>query len=102
MILVRYRCSEAQQELADRLLLESKCVCELAAEKVKTNREETDYRLEEELQDIQFLKDELLRIRKEIILEIDALLTFKERIIHSLNAVKRNAFDICRNCLIAR
>ncbi|XP_033213795.1 tektin-1 [Belonocnema kinseyi] len=98
----RYRCSEAQQELADRLLSESKRVCELAAEKVKTNREETDYRLEEKLQDIQFLKDELLRIRKEIILETDALLTFKERLINSLNAVKRNAFDICRKCLIAR
>ena len=88
--------------MADRLLSESKRVCELAAEKVKANREETDYRLKEKLEDIQFLKDELLRIRKEVILETDALLTFKERIITALNAVKRNGFDICGKCLIVR
>ncbi|XP_014610058.1 PREDICTED: tektin-1 [Polistes canadensis] len=98
----RYQCSVAQQELADSLLSESKRVCELTAETAKTNKEETDHQLKEKLEDIDFRKKELLRIRKEVILEIDALCTYKERIMDALSSVKRNALIICEKCLIVR
>ncbi|KAG7209069.1 hypothetical protein KM043_015224 [Ampulex compressa] len=98
----RYRCSEAQQELADRLLAESVRACEAAAETVRTNKEETDHRLKEKLEDIEFRKKELLRIRKEIVLEIDALSTYKERIMDALSSVRRNALNICEKCLCFR
>ncbi|XP_054008593.1 tektin-1 [Hylaeus anthracinus] len=98
----RYRCSEAQQELADRLLAETKRVCELSTEKTKSNKDETDHRLEEKLEDIEFCKRELLRIRKEVLLESDSLSVYKERIMDALSSVKRNALAICEKCLIFR
>ena len=98
----RYRCSEAQQELADRLLAESSRVCDLTAEAVRTNKDETDHRLREKLDDIDFRKKELLRIRKEVCLEIDALGTYKERLMDALSSVRKNALIICQKCLIAR
>jgi tektin-1 len=76
--------------------------CDLATEIVKTNKEETDHQLKEKINDIEFRKEELLRIRKDIVLEIDALLTYKERIANTLKSVKRNALTICEKCLIAR
>ncbi|KAK1133939.1 hypothetical protein K0M31_011726 [Melipona bicolor] len=98
----RYRCSEAQQELADRLLNESQHICELSSERVRNNKEETDYRLKEKVDDIEFRKKELLRIRKEVLLEIDALSIYKERIMDALSSVRRNAFVICEKCLSFR
>lgn len=56
----------------------------------------------EKLNDIEFRKEELLRIRKDSGLEIDALSVYKERITDVLNSVKRNALAICEKCLIAR
>ncbi|KOC67219.1 Tektin-1 [Habropoda laboriosa] len=98
----RFRCSEAQQELADRLLNESKRVCELSTETVRDNKLETDHRLKEKIEDIEFRKKELLRIRKEVLFEIDALLIYKERIMDALSSVKKNALVICEKCLIFR
>ncbi|KAM0729178.1 Tektin-1 [Formica fusca] len=98
----RYRCAEAQQESSDRILVEATRACELAAEIVKANKEETDHRLQEKLNDIEFRKKELLRIRKDVVLEIDALSMYKERLTDALKSVKRNALAICENCLIAR
>lgn len=102
ILLTRYRCSEAQQELADRLLNESQRICELSSEMVRNNKEETDYRLKEKLEDIEFRKKELLRIRKEVLLEIDALSIYKERIIDALSSVRRNALVISDKCLSFR
>ncbi|XP_018405362.1 PREDICTED: tektin-1 [Cyphomyrmex costatus] len=98
----RYRSSEAQQELSERLLAEATLACESAKEIVKTNKKETDHRLLEKLNDIEFRKGELLRIRKDTVLEIDALSVYKERITDVLKSVKRNALEICEKCLIAR
>lgn len=99
---IRYRCCIAQQELADSLLSESQRVCELTAETAKSNKEETDHRLKEKLEDIDFRKKELLRIRKEVLLEVDALSIYKERIMDALSSVKRNALIISEKCLVAR
>lgn len=98
----RYRCSEAQQELADRLRAESNRICELTAEIAKSNKEETDHRLREKLEDIEFRKKELLRIRKEVLLEIDALSTYKDRIMDALMSVRKNALIVCEKCLVIR
>ncbi|KAL0112530.1 hypothetical protein PUN28_012091 [Cardiocondyla obscurior] len=98
----RYRCSEAQQELSDRRLAEAALACESAKEIVKANKEETDHRLLEKLNDIEFRKAELLRVRKDCVLEIDALSVYKERLANVLKSVKRNALVICEKCLAAR
>lgn len=77
-------------------------MCESVAGIVKTNKEETDYQLKEKLNDIEFQKKELLRIRKDVALEIDGLSTYKQRIASTLTSVKRNALEICRKCFAAR
>lgn len=98
----RYQCFEAQRESSDRLLTEATLACESAKEIIEANKEETDHRLLEKLNDIEFRKDELLRVRKEIVLEIDGLSVYKERIADMLKSVKRNALAICEKCLVAR
>ncbi|EFN78826.1 Tektin-1 [Harpegnathos saltator] len=77
-------------------------MCESVAGIVKTNKEETDHQLRAKVNDIEFRKEELLRIRKDIVLEIDGLLIYKQRIINTLTSVKRNALEICKKCLVAR
>ncbi|XP_048507703.1 tektin-1 [Athalia rosae] len=98
----KYRCSEAQQQLADRLLAESDRVYVLTAESAEANKKEVDHRLDEKLEDIKFRKDELLRVRKEVLLEVDALCVFKERLTDALFSVKKSALIICHKCLMAR
>jgi len=98
----RYQCSKAQRELSDRLLAEATLACESAKEIIKANKEETDHRLLEKLNDIEFRKGELLRIRKDSVLEIDALSVYKERITDALKSLKRNALAICEKCLVIR
>ncbi|XP_039303275.1 tektin-1 isoform X1 [Solenopsis invicta] len=98
----RYRCSEGQRELSDRLLTEATLACESAKEIVNTNKEETDHRLLEKINDVEFREKELLRIRKNSVLEIDALSVYKERFTDVLKSVKRNYLAICEKCLIAR
>lgn len=83
-------------------MAEATLTCESAKEIVKTNKEETDHRLLEKLNDIEFRKGELLKIRKNSVLEIDALSVYKERITDALKSVKRNALAICEKCLITR
>lgn len=98
----RYQCSEARQKSSDRLSAETARVCHSAAEIVKANREETERQLQEKLSDIEFRRKELLRIRKDIVLEIDGLSIYRERITDALKSVKRNALTICEKCLNAR
>lgn len=77
-------------------------MCELALEVVKTNKEETDHQLKAKLDEIEFRKTELLRIRKDALMEIDALKDHKNLIIDVLKAVKENAAAICEKCLTIR
>lgn len=58
--------------------------------------------MKEKLSDVKFVKDEILRHRKDVILEIDALKTYKTRLIDGLSSIQENAADICKKCLIAR
>lgn len=69
---------------------------------VLDNKEETNHRLKEKIEDIEFRKRELLRIRKEVLLEVDTLTIYKERIMDALSSVRRNALVICEKCLIFR
>lgn len=74
----------------------------MSSETVKNNKEETDHRLKEKIGDIEFRKKELLRIRKEVILEIDTLSIYKERIMDALSSIRKSALIICEKCLVFR
>jgi len=77
-------------------------MCDLSTEIVKANKEDTDHQLKEKIDDIEYRKKELLRSRKDVVLEIDTLLTHKERIAHELQSIKKNALAICKKCLVLR
>lgn len=98
----RHRNAKEQQKRADRISFEAKRMCESVAGIVKANKEETDHQLREKLNDIEFRKKELLRIRKDVALEIDGLLIYKQRFANTLASVKRNALEICKKCFVAR
>lgn len=86
----------------DSLIEESNRICNSTLELTKNNKLTSDYQLDEKLTNIKFCKDELLRVRKDTCLEIDALSTYKSRLVDALSSIRRNAMSICQNCLIVR
>ncbi|XP_014489348.1 PREDICTED: tektin-1 [Dinoponera quadriceps] len=77
-------------------------MCESVAGIVKSNKEETDHQLKEKLNDIEFRREELLRIRKDVVSEIDGLSIYRQRIMKTQMSVGRNSLAICQKCLNAR
>lgn len=51
---------------------------------------------------IEFNKGEIVKQRKLVLTEIDALNVYKERIIDAMNSLKQNALMICQKCLLFR
>ncbi|XP_074102593.1 tektin C [Cotesia typhae] len=98
----RFRKCNIHCQLVESLIAESERICDSALELTKTNKTATDYELKEKLADVKFVKDEILRHRKDVILEIDALKTYKARLIDGLASIQENAAEICKKCLIAR
>ncbi|CAH0555798.1 unnamed protein product [Brassicogethes aeneus] len=91
-----------QQTLADSVNAECERITEEIAERTLTNKLDTDHKLHEKLTDIKFVGDEIRIQRKEVVMEVDALLVYMERIKHSLDNLKQNAEVICKKCLICR
>ncbi|XP_015114890.1 tektin-1 [Diachasma alloeum] len=98
----RHRACTTHCELVESIIDESRRICDMTLEKTKNNKFATDRELEEQSENIKFCRDELLRARKMIVLEIDSLLTYKARLTDALSSVRRNAAVICERCLISR
>ncbi|CAB0029684.1 unnamed protein product [Trichogramma brassicae] len=98
----RLYCCDAQRKLAKEVIANLDTVCKLSTESVKSNRDETNHCLDDRIKEIENCKQELLRIRGELQLEIDALQTYKTRLVDSLKSLKSNALETCNKCLVAR
>lgn len=99
---VRYRSTEDTQQSADRILTECARIREKAAEMTILKKTETDHAIEERINDIEFQKKEAELQRKEVLLEIDALTTYKERILDAMQSIKNEGLRICKQCIIYR
>ncbi|XP_001601619.1 tektin-1 [Nasonia vitripennis] len=99
---LRNHCSQIHQELARQIIAKSNQVCKFTTEKVISNRDQTNHCLNERINEIEFCKQELIRNRNELPLEIDALISYKNRLLDSLSSLRQNALDICEKCLSAR
>lgn len=86
----------------ESVIAESERICDLALESTKINKFATDRELKAKVTDAKFVKDELLRHRQNVILEIDAMTTYKLRLIDAIGSLQGNAAEICQKCLIAR
>lgn len=71
-------------------------------ERTVTNKREVDHKLEEKIHDIEFIKNEIVIQRKEVVKEIDNLLLYIERIHDALNALKLQGQSTCNKCLVLR
>ncbi|XP_014224827.1 tektin-1 [Trichogramma pretiosum] len=98
----RLYCCDAQQKLAKEVIAKLDTVCKLSTESVKSNRDETNHCLDDRIKEIENCKQELLLIRRELQLEIDALQAYKTRLVDSLKSLKSNALETCNKCLVAR
>ncbi|XP_045473228.1 tektin-1-like [Harmonia axyridis] len=96
------RCCLTQQTTADQVLAECGRVKDLTEEIVRTNKEETNHKIEEKIRDIEFLRGEIRGQRKEVVLELDNLITFFERIFDAVNMIKAGPDMINRKCLMLR
>lgn len=72
------------------------------SELVVRNKSKSDFRIEERLKDLEFIKNEITSIRKKIIMEGDALYLYKERIMDCMKAVDENALKIVKKCILLR
>ncbi|CAB3252591.1 unnamed protein product [Arctia plantaginis] len=97
----RCRNAEDQQQLADRILAESKRVKDETAERAEILKATSDKLLKERIGDVDFNKRELQIQREYICSELEALGVYKTRLLECLTSFE-NACDICRKCLILR
>ncbi|KAK4884211.1 hypothetical protein RN001_000482 [Aquatica leii] len=91
-----------QQQLADRILAESDKRIDLIEEITSLNKREVEHQLESRLQQVEFVKEDLIKNRKEVCLEIDCIETYNERVVDAMANIKENALVISRKCISFR
>lgn len=91
-----------QQSLAKQLIEKSNKLCKLSSDKVKSNRDDTNYQLKSRINEIENFKQDLISIRNELPLEINIVITYRDRLKNSLAHLRLNALVINTKCLEAR
>ena len=71
-------------------------------ELIAKNKKETEMRLMERINDIEFSKSELENARKSVQVELEAMILFKERIQDLIKCVGKNALSIVDKCIVFR
>lgn len=99
---VRNRSTADIQQLADRVLTECARIKEKSAELATQNKNETNHAIEERINDIEFQRTEVELQRKMVCLEIEALLTYKERIMDAMKSIQHEGLRLCQKCIILR
>lgn len=98
----RFRLTEDQNLLAERILEESERVRDNIKEILDYNRESTEMRMKEKVKDIEFVKGEIERSRTVIQIEMEALSAYKERIQDGLQSLRNVGKARTQKCCILR
>lgn len=96
------RNSLAQQEVADRILEESNRLTNEIAEITKSNKLNVDHRLEEKVNQIEFLQNEVELLRKQVGMEIETLNVYVMRLEDCQRGLQENCMAVCMKCLYLR
>ncbi|XP_065079843.1 tektin-1 [Ochlerotatus camptorhynchus] len=91
-----------QQTLAERIICESERLIDETKFTTELNKNESDFRLKERIEDIKFRQDELKKQKKDAHIEEEALKVYKQRTIDAINTLREIAVPICQKCIIMR
>ncbi|KAF5289711.1 hypothetical protein FQR65_LT11765, partial [Abscondita terminalis] len=91
-----------QKQLADRILAESEKQVDVIKEITSLNKREIEHQLEERLKQVEFVKEDIIKKRKEVCIEIDDIMAYNERIIDAMTYIKNEALVISKKCSIFR
>ncbi|XP_021696569.1 tektin-1 [Aedes aegypti] len=91
-----------QQTLAERVICESERLIDETKFTTELNKNESDYRLKERIEDIRFRQDELKKQKKDAHIEEEALKVYKQRTLDAINTLQEIAVPICQKCVIMR
>ncbi|XP_014285174.1 tektin-1 [Halyomorpha halys] len=98
----RFRFMDDQHQLADRLMLKAERIIDETSDETLKNRREVDHQLEVKVKDIEFQKHTLEQQKKDMEKEIEALVTYQDRIQKCQKTLTANALEICQKCVILR
>lgn len=87
---------------AEQVLEESVKMKDGVMELIEKNKKETEMRIMERIADIEFAKEELETARKDVQVELEAMVLFKERIQDGIRSVGKNALCIVGKCIVFR
>ncbi|XP_062540455.1 tektin-1 [Armigeres subalbatus] len=91
-----------QQTLAERIVCESERLIDETKFTTELNKNESDFRLKERIEDIRFRLDELKKQKKDAHIEEEALKVYKQRTLDAINTLREIAVPICQKCFIMR
>ncbi|KXJ69483.1 tektin-1 [Aedes albopictus] len=91
-----------QQTLAERVICESERLIDETKFTTELNKNESDFRLKERIEDIRFRQDELKKQKKDAHIEEEALKVYKQRTLDAINTLQEIAVPICQKCVIMR
>ncbi|XP_055843875.1 tektin-1 [Episyrphus balteatus] len=99
---IKFRITDDQQKLAERIVAESKRVVDETKDTTQNWQREVEHHMKERTSEIKFLVDELNKQKKTALLEDEALSTYCNRIVHAINFLKEKSLEICQKCCIYR
>lgn len=97
-----YRAAEDQQQIADKVIVESNRLCDLISGITKLNKAEVDNTLKERIKDTEYEKKENEIQKEECCKEEEALLIYKRRIMDALQSLEEQVLKVCKKCIILR
>ncbi|XP_055372964.1 tektin-1 [Condylostylus longicornis] len=98
----KFEMSENQQRNAERVLEESRRMVDEVRDTTETWKREVDHSLHERTTEIKYLVDELNQQKRTGLEEEDALKTYRNRLLRTLQTCRETSLAICQKCIIFR
>lgn len=100
--LLKFRITDNQQRIAEKLVAESKRVADETKDTTHTWQREVEHHIQERTSEIKFLIDELNKQKKTALIEENLLANYAKRLQSALNSLKEKSMCITQKCCIYR
>lgn len=98
----RTRFVKDQQQLADRILASSELLLDHTDFQLLSNKEDTDFDIKGKIETYKFKISEIVKIRRRLEEEIDAINLATQRIMNALAYIEKEGLYVCKTCLALR